>query len=156
MGDLEEAEADMRAGLEIAERNLGETHLGVFFGKLHLGDILIKRERYHEAEELLIGVADGQRHLTVAKDGEYPDRVKALDNLSKCYGLQGRIDEAVEKCGEAIHGMRVLGAHAHPYMEQLRAQEEDLVKLRSSPQAELAISNEAVEPSAVRRAVTFG
>lgn len=136
MGNLDEAEANLRAGLLIAERNLGGQHLGTLFGKLHLGDILIKRERYPEAEKLLIEVADGHRRLVLANDGEYPDRCKALDDLSKIYRLQGRLDEAVEKCREAIHGLQVLGGHAHPFMKQLQAQYNDLVKLCLKPQAE--------------------
>ena len=158
MGDLEEAEADMRAGLLIAERNLGGQNLGTLFGRLHLGDILIKCERYQEAEEILIKVAEGHRHMALANDGEYPDRCKALDNLSKLYRLQGRMKEAVEKCQEAIHGLTVLGAHAHPYMKLLRAQREELVKLCSKPQ-EIVVPlpvDEHEEPSTVKRSATFG
>lgn len=68
---------EMRAGLQIAERSSGDQHIGPLFGKLHLGDILRKRERYQEAEELLLEVAEGHKRSHVAKIGEYPDRCKA-------------------------------------------------------------------------------
>ena len=158
MGDLKEAEADLRSGLLIAERNLGTQHLGTLFGRLHLGDILTKSGRCQEAEEVLIEVAESHRHTALANNGEHPDRCKALDNLSIVYRLQGRMEDAVEKCQEAIHGLTVLGAHRHPYMTLLRARHEELVKLCTGPQKIVfsAPVDEPEEPSTVKRAVTYG
>ena len=141
---LAEAEADMRAGLEIAERNLGAMHIGTLFGKLHLGDILIKQERLTEAEQILTEVADRHQHMSVANNGEHPDRVKALDFLSTCYRLQERLDEAVSACRKAMNGLANLGGHEHPYMERLKGKYEELLKLkaRSGPETPLRSMSE--------------
>lgn len=120
LGMQDEAEADLLAGLAIADRNLGSQHIGTLFGKLHLGNILIKQERYDEAAEMLEQLAEDYRHSAVAKDGEYPDRSRALDYLSTCYRIQGKWTEAIEACEGAIRGMTVLGGQAHPFMTQLQ------------------------------------
>ena len=66
-GKLVEAEIDLRNGFSIAERNLGATHIGTLFGKLHLGDVLLKQQRFADAERLLREVADGHRNMSVAR-----------------------------------------------------------------------------------------
>ena len=118
-GKLVEAESDMRVGLMIATRNLGPQHIGTLFGKLHLGNNLLRQERIPEAIELLREVADGHRHMASANNGEHPDRVSALHHLSICYNKQGKQDEAVRACEEAIQGLAAIGGQAHPYMKQL-------------------------------------
>lgn len=134
-GKLVEAESDIRAGLMIATRNLGARHIGTLFGKLYLGDNLIKQERVPEAIELLIEVADGHRHMASANNGEHPDRVNALHHLSICYKMQGKLDEAVRACEEAIQGLAAVGGQAHPYMKQLNGVLEGLVGLRTTSRA---------------------
>ena len=134
-GNLVEAEKDIRAGLMIATRNLGAQHIGTLFGKLHLGDILLRQERVTEAIELLVEVADGHRHMASANNGEHPDRVSALHHLCICYRKQGKLDEAVKACEEAIQGLAAIGGHSHPYMNQLKGILEELVGLRVKPQA---------------------
>ena len=119
-GKLAEAESDIRAGLVVATRNLGAQHLGVLFGKLHLGRNLIEQKRLPEAMELLIEVADGHRHAASANKGEHPDRVTALHHMSICYKMQGKFDDAVKACEEAIRGLAAIGGEAHPYMKLLK------------------------------------
>lgn len=131
-GKLTEAENEIRAGLMIATRNLGAQHIGTLFGKLHLGHILIRQGRIPEAIEVLIEVADGHRHTASANNGEHPDRVAALHHLSICYKKQGRLDEAVKACEEAIQGLATIGGHAHPYMTQLLEILEGLIGLRTA------------------------
>lgn len=135
-GRLVEAEADIRAGLMIATRNLGAQHIGTLFGKLHLGNNLITQERIPEAIELLSEVADGHRHMASANNGEHPDRVSALHHLSICYKMQGKLDEAVKACEEAIAGLTAIGGHAHPYMKQLNGVLDELIGLRTLSLAE--------------------
>ena len=132
-GSLVEAESDIRAGLMVATRNLGALHIGTLFGKLHLGQNLVRQERVPEAIELLVEVADGHRHMASANNGEHPDRVSALHHLCICYKTQGKLDEAVKACEEAIHGLAAIGGHAHPYMTQLKGILEDLIELRARP-----------------------
>lgn len=134
-GHLVEAESDIRAGLMIATRNLGAQHIGTLFGKLHLGDNLLRQERVPEAIELLIEVADSHRHMASANNGEHPDRVSALHHLCICYKKQGKLDEAVKACEEAIQGLAAIGGHTHPYMNQLKGILEGLIGLRTKPQA---------------------
>ena len=119
-GKLAEAEIDLRNGVSIAERNLGATHIGTLFGKMHLGDVLLKQKRYADAEKLLREVADGHKNMSVAREGEHPDRVKALELLSTCLQFQGRLDEALDACSHAIEGLKALGGQAHPYMKVLK------------------------------------
>lgn len=134
-GKLVEAESDIRAGLMVATRNLGAQHIGTLFGKLYLGDNLIRQERFSEAIEVLIEVADGHRHNPYANNGEHPDRVSALHHLSTCYRMQGRFDEAVGSCEEAIQGLAAIGGQAHPYMKQLEGTLEGLLELQTASQA---------------------
>ena len=138
-GNLAEAEADIRNGLGIAERNLGARHIGTLFGKLYLGDVLVKQNRLADAEKLLVEVADGHRNTNVANNGEHPDRLKALELLSTCYQLQGRLDESLVVCGHAIEGLIALGGHAHPYMKILRDKHVILQSLRENSQSEISV-----------------
>lgn len=135
-GKLIEGESDIRAGLMIATRNLGAQHIGTLFGKLHLGENLIRQKRIAEAIRVLIEVADGHRHMASANNGEHPDRVSALHHLSICYKLQGKLDEAVKACEEAIQGLTAIGGQAHPYMTQLEGILEILIGLRATSRAE--------------------
>ncbi|KAL9074847.1 MAG: hypothetical protein Q9161_001985 [Pseudevernia consocians] len=135
-GKLVEGESDLRAGLMIATRNLGAQHIGTLFGKLHLGQNLIRQERFAEAIRVLIEVADGHRHMASANNGEHPDRLSALHHLSIGYKSQGKLDEAVKACEEAIHGLTAIGGQAHPYMMQLIGILEDLIGLRATSRAE--------------------
>ena len=138
-GNLIEAENDLRNGISIAERNLGATHIGTLFGKLHLGDVLIKQQRFADAEGLLREVADGHRNMSVASKGEHPDRVKALELLSTCLELQGRLGEAIDACGNAIEALTTLGGHAHPYMKDLKDKYASLQECISHTQSPIAV-----------------
>ena len=109
-GKLVEAESDIRAGLKIATRNLGPQHMGTLF---------VRQERIPEAIGMLIEAADGHRHMASANNGEHHDRVSALHHLALCQIHQGKLDEAVRACEEAVQGLTAIGGHAHPYMQQL-------------------------------------
>ena len=135
-GNFLEAESDIRAGLMIATRNLGAQHIGTLFGKLHLGDNLSKQGRLPEAIEVLIEVADGHRHMASANNGEHPDRVAALHRICICYQRQGRLDEAIRACEEAIQGLTAIGGQDHPYMKQLNSIIEELHQIRISSPSE--------------------
>ena len=129
-GKLAEAEIDLRNGISLVERNMGATHFGTLYGKMHLGDVLIKRQRLADAERLLQEVADGHSNRIVANKGEHPDRVKVFELLSTCFQLQGRLDEAIDACEYAIGRLDTLGGHAHPYMKVLKDKYTILQELR--------------------------
>ena len=134
-GKLTEAESDFRAGVTIAIRDLGSGHIGTLFGKLHLGHNLLKQERIPEAIELLIEVADGYQRTGSTNGGEHPDRITALHHLCVCYKIQGKIEQAVETCREAIDRLDAVGGKSHPYMKQLEGILEELQTSRTGSQA---------------------
>ena len=134
-GHFAEAEADIRAGLVKGERNLGYTHLGVLCGKLYLSETLIRQEYYNEAEETLLGLAEGYQTIRTNNKGEHPDRVRSLDLLSTCCQLQGRMDEAIDFCNQAVTGLEALHGHAHPYMTRLKEKVEGLKQAQIASQA---------------------
>ena len=85
-GEIDEALAIFLPGHAIARRNLGETHLGVLFGKLHYGRLLIYAKKYKEAEDVLSEVI--QSHAGPRKC--HPDRLLAIASLIHCRNLQGK------------------------------------------------------------------
>lgn len=134
-GKLAEAESDLRAGIRIATRDLGSGHIGTLFGKFHLGHNLLRQERIPEAIELLVEVADGYQRTGSTNDGEHPDRITALHHLCVCYKKQGKIEQAVKTCEEAIGRLTVISGETHPYMKQLKGIREELRTSRTASQA---------------------
>lgn len=114
-GDIEAALSIMRAGIPVAERNLGETHIGTLFGKLHLGRILLIGKRYPEAEEVLLQVVN-------AHDGPrtgHPDRLLAMFSLVKCRNLQGKQAETSILREQILQGARALFGENHAWEKYL-------------------------------------
>ncbi|KAL4779414.1 hypothetical protein BJX76DRAFT_361800 [Aspergillus varians] len=81
LGQHTEAETLVRSGLEIAERNLGENHIGTLMGKFILGAILTNQSRFAEAESTLLEVTEKQRHLSSYRGDFHPDRLGAMIEL---------------------------------------------------------------------------
>lgn len=114
-GDIEDALLIMRAGIPVAERNLGETHIGTLFGKLHLGRILLLGKRYQEAEKVLLEVVE-------AHDGPragHPDRLLAMFSLVKCRNLQGKRADTMTLREEILKGARALFGENHAWENYL-------------------------------------
>ena len=80
----------------------------------------LKQQRFADAERLLREVAEGCRNMSIAREGEHLDRVKALELLCTCLQLQGRLDEAMDTCDHAMEMLKMIGGHAHPYMKILK------------------------------------
>ena len=155
MGDLEEAKADIHASLAIAERNFDAQHLGLLFGRLHLGHVLLRMERYEEAENLLVEAAEGHQRRSELNGGDHFDHHKALGHLSTCFKMQRKRDEAAERCQEAIRGLALLGFDDHPFMEQLRSLNEELTGSRfTDSEAPIPLA-ERKAPHITKRASTF-
>ena len=114
-GEIDDALAVFLPGHEIAIRNLGETHFGVLFGKLHYGRILTYAKRYKEAEGLLLEVIDSHDKLRKG----HLDRVIAIGSLIKCRNLMGKQSETAELLEEAKEHVRYIFGEDHPWMKYL-------------------------------------
>lgn len=129
LGDLEQAEDRMRAGLQVAERNLGPDHIGTLYGQVYLAQVLVEREHYDEAEAIFLHVIERHRFMSSASNSYHPDRVNAMWYLLQCYRLQGRVADALRLCVEVKEGLRGLGALDHPRARQLEEVRTELVGL---------------------------
>jgi len=127
LGKFEIAERAMRDGLEIGERNLGATHIGVLYGRLYLAENLRFQKRYGEAEEVCLQSMKRFEGTKVASGGTHPDCLMTMKNLCECYNAQGRIPEAVAVCDEVITRLSALGGDDHTWMKQLRKRREELI-----------------------------
>ena len=103
-GRTQEAEDLIRAGLDVANRNLGGDHVGTLLGRTMLASVLIHQQRYVDAEEILRDTTERQKHMKSHRGDYHPDRVMALVELAKCYRLQGKIDLSIQTCDEALDG----------------------------------------------------
>lgn len=89
-GYYNEAEEEMRAGLEVAERNLSADHIGILYARARLGQLLVRRGKWTEAEDVLHDVIEKLKHTPSARNGEHPDRLLAEYYLVHCYGPSGQ------------------------------------------------------------------
>ncbi|KAL8658742.1 MAG: hypothetical protein Q9226_000813 [Calogaya cf. arnoldii] len=127
LGYLDEAEADMRAALEIGIRNLGETHFGILFGKTHLGRVLTSQGRYKEAEDIFQDViVKGSYDKGSRAEGETPDQLLAVWYYAGCCQLSGQIDEAIDLLQGLREDLKKIGATKHPFWERVRVKLEEL------------------------------
>lgn len=132
LGDMDEAERLMRATLPIAERNLGENHFGTLSGRVHLAQVLVRQERYGEAEDIFTDVIQRQRYKSAARDGEHPDRIIAMWYLLQCYQAQGKFGDAIRMCDEISDGLSTIGGHGHPFAKRLLDRRNELLDLQGA------------------------
>lgn len=125
-GFYDEAEAEIRTGLEIARRNLGPEHGGTLFGEARLGQVFLRQERYVEAEDLLQRVPRYYKRMARASDGAHPDRLIAMLLMVHCYRLQGKYEAAIDTCDECITRLESIGDNDHSFMTQLKFTREAL------------------------------
>ena len=125
-GFFEEAEKDIRAGLDVAKRNLGYKHSGTLYGMTRLGQVLLHQQRYTDAEDILLDVVGKYKHVFGARDGEHKDRMMAMYFLLHRYILQGRIADAYATCSEVIEAFTTIGGQQHPLMDILLRTKEAL------------------------------
>lgn len=114
-GEIDEALSIFLPGHAIARRNLGETHFGVLFGKMHHGRILIYAGKYQEAEELLSEVIES--HQGPRKG--HPDRLIAIFSLIKCRNLLGKQAETTVLLEELTESTRALFGDDHAWVKYL-------------------------------------
>ncbi|KAI9652537.1 MAG: hypothetical protein M1831_006728 [Alyxoria varia] len=112
-GEIDEAQAIVLPGLEIAKRNLGEAHFGVLLAKSHYGRMLTYARRYDDAENVLQEVVDSY-------DGPrkgHPDRVPSLMSLYKCRILLGKYEGTDELAQELIGIVKSVFGENHGWVK---------------------------------------
>ena len=114
-GEIDESLSIFLPGHAIARRNLGETHFGVLFGKIHHGRILIYAKRYEEAEIILSEVV--QSH-NISRTG-HPDRLIAMYSLIKCRNVLGRQDGTEALLRELTKSTKALFGEDHAWVKYL-------------------------------------
>ncbi|KAA6414008.1 MAG: hypothetical protein FRX48_02370 [Lasallia pustulata] len=121
-----EAEEEIRAGLEVAERNLGDKHIGILQARARLGQLLVRQGNWTEAEEVLHDVIEKLKRMPTARMEEHPDRLLAEFYLVHCYWLQNKVEDAAILCARIIGGLTYIGGEKHPFMEHLVQTQEAL------------------------------
>ncbi|KAL8784073.1 MAG: hypothetical protein Q9213_004200 [Squamulea squamosa] len=129
LGHLEEAEADLRAGLEIGIRNVGETHQGVLNGKTNLGCVLTAQGRYDEAEEIFQDViVKGSYDKGSRTEGERPDQLFAVWYYAGCCQLNGKPHKAINLLEGITGALGNMGTTKHPFWDRVEVKLQDLKK----------------------------
>jgi tetratricopeptide (TPR) repeat protein len=114
-GEIDEALSIFFLGHAIARRNLGETHFGVLFGKLHYGRILTYAQKYEEAEDVLSEVIESHDEARKA----HPDRLLGIASLIKCRNLQGKQAETIALLEELTRCTKALFGNDHAWVKYL-------------------------------------
>lgn len=109
-GHRSEAESLFRAGILVAERNLGPNHIGTLYGKTYFGHVLLCQKRYQEAETLLFSVIKTYQELRP----NHPDQIVALSFLLKCYTALGKDQGAARIRERMVEGLEIIGGSGHP------------------------------------------
>ena len=152
LGYLDEAEADMRAALEIGIRNLGETHFGILFGKTHLGRVLTTQGRYKEAEDIFQDViVKGSYDKGSRAEGETPDQLLAVWYYAGCCQLSGKLDKAIELLQGLREDLQKIGATKHPFWDRVRVKLEELQSEGRHSNTEEVVAEDMRGPIAEKR-----
>lgn len=128
MGNYAEAEEIFRAGLPIAERNLGEDHHGVMAARRRLAETLAAQQKYDEAEEIFLWLLDRDKYTgglraEGAIKGDYKDRIFTLYQFVLFWEKQNKLNEALDNCEELCV---ILTKSVHPIAEVARNKRKDL------------------------------
>lgn len=133
MGDHVGAEKLFRKSFPIAQRNLGENHFGTLAGQTHFAQVLVRQERYDEAESMFLDVVQRHRYESAARDdGEHPDRIFAMRLLLKCYMEHGKIRDALDMCDQIKEAVSSISGQGlglqHPVANWLENTRESLAR----------------------------
>ncbi|KXT08320.1 hypothetical protein AC579_1796 [Pseudocercospora musae] len=104
MGHVSEAEQMIASRLPIADRTLGEEHIGTLMGKAYYGQILTLAGKLDAAEKVLRSVVAAHR----ARDEQemHGDHLVAAAFLLDCYRKQGKTGPAEKVEVEVTRGIR--------------------------------------------------
>ena len=127
LGELKEAEEDIRRGLLIAYRNLGSEHMGVLHARTYLGEIMMLSGRLDEANEELSDVIERQKNLPIAVKGTHPNKLMTMYILAECLRQHGRWDEGIGLLEKAMQELRDIDGNEHPFLRKLDARRRVLI-----------------------------
>jgi serine/threonine protein kinase len=104
LGRLDEAETAVRRGLAIRTAKFPETSIPVSLSRLRLGEILTKKRRYTEADELLRQAAENLAAAGPGADTFRRNAIKARIALYEAWGkpAEARAQEALLKTGSVL------------------------------------------------------
>jgi hypothetical protein len=109
LGQHEEAERMICAGLQVADRNVGKDHLTVIMGKAIYAKILIELRRFDEAETIFRTIMDKTPYRKAAdKVGDHPDRLWCLWLFAQCLESQGKSRE-LDVCEHLLESCKTIG-----------------------------------------------
>ncbi|KXG49652.1 Tetratricopeptide-like helical [Penicillium griseofulvum] len=139
MNQFEEAEEIFLEGLPVAERNLGENHLGTITARTWLGHLYWRQERYLEAQAIWEDIITKQKfEQTKRADGGHGDRVQAMWFLVHCYEDQGKIKDALNMCEDVIQIVSNFGGEGlgqqHKLWQSLKEKKQELLNLKEQGQ----------------------
>lgn len=120
LGRVKQAETRMRAGIQVAKRNLGEDHIGVLYGRTYLAQNLVEQERYEEAELMFLEIIERYKYMASTTDSEHPDRIMAMLHLMECYRRQNKNGDALNLCDEISKALIILNGQDHPLAKRLK------------------------------------
>jgi tetratricopeptide (TPR) repeat protein len=131
LGQHEEAARIMKDALNIAERNLGEDHFGVLYGKTQYAQVLVHLGRYDEAEKMFHTIVEKPQYRKATdEDGEHPDRIVTLWYLTGCLEKQGKFQDALRVCEGLMGSLREIGGKGlgtrHKFASMLREEMDKL------------------------------
>ena len=150
--EYEEADKMLKEGLTVAERTLGPNHVGVLYGRYHLGHMRVAQARYTEARDILVDVTARQRQSLQGWGRFHYDRISALLELAKAHQELGEYDECDEAVAEVIRGFAKFTTKEHPWLERLlkdweewKSQRPPLTLPTTFPRPALMIQSPALE-----------
>jgi tetratricopeptide (TPR) repeat protein len=127
LGHLTEAEELLRSGLLVADRNLGHDHVGTLIGRYYLSIVLIRGQRYVEAESILLNIIERQKDKYSYRGKHHPDRLGSMMQLFFCYKGMGKIEKSLEVSSEALDGFEKIDATDHPLAQLIRRERDELL-----------------------------
>jgi hypothetical protein len=131
--DFQTADAILSEGLPVAERNHGRDHMGVLFGRFHLGRLRVRQERWIEARDILVDVTERQKVSLQGMGRWHFDRISALYELARAHNALGEhaeCDRVVEECHAAFQKATT---QEHPRARELQTLHEKWRAERSKP-----------------------